>query len=349
MIIDVSEHNGALNWESLKTQIEGAIIRCGYGSNITAQDDKYWARNVSECERLGIHYGVYLYSYAATEAAARSEAEHVLRLMSGHNPELPIFYDLEEAKYGTAARANYYAFEHEIKAAGFRCGLYTGEYYYNQYMLGTAADYRWIAKYGTNNGQPQKKPTLSDGANYQLWQFTSKWMNQNMDASEIIDRSVFATMFATTTAAAVKKSVDEIAAEVIAGKWGNGTDRKNRLQAAGYDYNAVQACVDSKLSASVKKKSVDEVAREVIAGKWGSGVDRRNRLDAAGYDYNAVQSRVNALLSGGSKAPSKSVTEIAREVIAGKWGNGSERRRRIQAAGYNYAAVQSEVNRLLKR
>ena len=128
-----------------------------------------------------------------------------------------------------------------------------------------------------------------------------------------------------------------------------GTDRKNRLQAAGYDYNAVQACVDSKLSASVKKKSVDEVAREVIAGKWGSGVDRRNRLAAAGYDYNAVQSRVNALLSGGSKAPSKSVTEIAREVIAGKWGNGSERRRRIQAAGYDYNAVQSEVNRLLKR
>lgn len=97
------------------------------------------------------------------------------------------------------------------------------------------------------------------------------------------------------------------------------------------------------------KKSVDEVAREVIAGKWGSGVDRRNRLDAAGYDYNTVQSRVNALLSGGSKTPSKSVTEIAREVIAGKWGNGSERRRRVQAAGYNYAAVQSEVNRLLKR
>ena len=296
MIIDVSEHNGALNWENLKTQIEGAIIRCGYGSNIAAQDDKYWARNVSECERLGIPYGVYLYSYAGTEAGARSEAEHVLRLISGHKPTLPIFYDLEEAKYGTAAHANYYAFEHEIKAAGLRCGLYTGEYYYNQYMHGTTADYRWIAKYGTNNGQPQKKPTLSDGASYQLWQFTSKWMNQNMDASEIIDQGVFAT---TTTAAA--------------------------------------------------KKSVDEVAGEVIAGNWGSGVDRRNRLDAAGYDYNAVQSRVNALLSGGSKTPSKSVTEIAREVIAGKWGNGSERRRRVQAAGYNYAAVQSEVNRLLKR
>ena len=98
---------------------------------------------------------------------------------------------------------------------------------------------------------------------------------------------------------APKKSVDEIAREVICGAWGNGADRKNRLTAAGYDYSAVQKRVNelcSNSANSTSKKSVDEIAREVICGAWGNGADRKNRLTAAGYDYSAVQSRVNALL-----------------------------------------------------
>ena len=90
--------------------------------------------------------------------------------------------------------------------------------------------------------------------------------------------------------------MDVIAQEVIAGKWGNGDDRKNRLTAAGYDYNAVQKAVNAKLGGSSSGKSVTELAKEVIAGKWGNGADRKNRLTAAGYDYNAVQKKVNELL-----------------------------------------------------
>lgn len=108
-------------------------------------------------------------------------------------------------------------------------------------------------------------------------------------------------------AAPAKKTVAEIAAEVIAGKWGNGADRKKNLQAAGYDYNAVQAAVNEKLTGkkpaapakpAPTTKSVDEIAREVIAGKWGNGADRKKKLVAAGYDYNAVQAAVNKLLKG---------------------------------------------------
>lgn len=100
---------------------------------------------------------------------------------------------------------------------------------------------------------------------------------------------------ASSGSSAPKKSVDEIAKEVIAGKWGNGEDRKNRLMTAGYDYNAVQRAVNAKLSGSAGK-SVTEVAREVIAGKWGNGEARKKKLIAAGYDYNAVQKKVNELL-----------------------------------------------------
>ena len=62
-IVDVSEHNRNIDWAKVKASgIVGAIIRCGYGQDQTGQDDKKWLRNVSECERLGIPYGVYLYS-----------------------------------------------------------------------------------------------------------------------------------------------------------------------------------------------------------------------------------------------------------------------------------------------
>ena len=74
--IDVSEHNGIIDWAQVKASgIDFAIIRCGYGMDQTDQDDKQWLRNVTECERLGIPYGVYIYSYATNTDRAKSEAE----------------------------------------------------------------------------------------------------------------------------------------------------------------------------------------------------------------------------------------------------------------------------------
>ena len=93
-----------------------------------------------------------------------------------------------------------------------------------------------------------------------------------------------------------KKSNETIAREVIAGKWGNGEDRKKRLIAAGYDYNTIQSIVNKLVNTPSGKKSNEEIAREVIAGKWGNGQVRKNRLTAAGYDYNTIQSIVNRLL-----------------------------------------------------
>ena len=92
------------------------------------------------------------------------------------------------------------------------------------------------------------------------------------------------------------KSIDELAREVIAGNWGNGQDRKNRLTSAGYDYSAVQAKVNELMGGIKSTKSVDQLAHEVIYGYWGNGQDRKNLLTAAGYDYNIIQARVNELL-----------------------------------------------------
>ena len=92
------------------------------------------------------------------------------------------------------------------------------------------------------------------------------------------------------------KPIDTVAKEVIAGKWGNGQDRVNRVTQAGYDYNAVQAMVNEILSPQPQLKPIDDVAKEVIRGEWGNGAERKSRLAQAGYDYNAVQKRVNQLM-----------------------------------------------------
>lgn len=98
------------------------------------------------------------------------------------------------------------------------------------------------------------------------------------------------------------------------------------------------------------KKPVSQIAREVISGKWGNGDERKAKLAAAGYDYPAVQAAVNAILSAGSNdSTAKSAAQIADEVIAGKWGNGTERKNRLTAAGYSYSAIQAEVNKRLKK
>lgn len=100
-----------------------------------------------------------------------------------------------------------------------------------------------------------------------------------------------------------KKSVQEIANEVWQGKWGTGRDRKNRLEAAGYNYEEVQKYVN-KIAAGEKvtapgatpsKKSVEEIAKEVWQGKWGNGAERKKRLTKAGYNYDAVQAAIKKL------------------------------------------------------
>lgn len=93
-----------------------------------------------------------------------------------------------------------------------------------------------------------------------------------------------------------KKSITTIANEVLAGKWGNGQDRINRLTNAGYNYAEVQAKVNELASGTPAKKTNEQIAKEVLQGKWGDGAARKERLKAAGYNYSEIQAIVNKLL-----------------------------------------------------
>lgn len=179
-IIDVSEWQGVIDWNKAKPHIDGAILRCGCG---TSYDDKQWERNVKECERLGIPYGVYLYSYAKDVNAARKEAEHVLRMVKGHKLSLPIYFDAEQSGTERYAHTTAATFCPIIEAAGYRVGIYSTAAWFNNY-IGLPQYTRWVAAWGTNNGRPQKRPNVE---NMGMWQYTSvgkiDGVNGNVDVS----------------------------------------------------------------------------------------------------------------------------------------------------------------------
>lgn len=171
-LIDVSQHQGTINWDQVKSHIDGAILRCGYGMDIASQDDKQWARNVEECERLGIPYGVYIYSYATNTDRAKSEAQHVLRLIQGHKLTYPVYFDIEEPGTEGAAVDNAIAFGDIIEAAGYWCGVYYNRNWHNNVIKGQLDRFtRWGAGYGTNNGQKQDK--YKPGFGEDIWQYSS--------------------------------------------------------------------------------------------------------------------------------------------------------------------------------
>lgn len=165
-IIDVSEWQGVIHWNKVKPQIDGAILRCGCG---TSYNDKQWARNVAECERLGIPYGVYLYSYAKDVNAARAEAEHVLRMVKGHRLAFPIYFDAEQNGTERFAHTTAATFCPLIEAAGYRVGIYSTAAWFRNY-IGLPQYTRWVASWGSNNGKPQIKPNVQ---NMGMWQYTS--------------------------------------------------------------------------------------------------------------------------------------------------------------------------------
>lgn len=107
---------------------------------------------------------------------------------------------------------------------------------------------------------------------------------------------------APTPTPSAKKSVDEVAKEVIRGEWGNGDERYNRLTNAGYNYNEVQAKVNELLNSNkptpAPTSSVDilDLVRKTIRGDFGNGEARRKAL---GSNYDEVQRQVNLNLKNG--------------------------------------------------
>ena len=162
--VDISYHNGVIDFEKLKNAVDYVIIRCGYGQDMTTQDDKQWERNVRECERLGIPYGVYFYSYAKTKAKIEGEITHCLRLLKGHAPNLPVFFDSEEHGTQSVAKYNAKRFCDAMLTNGYKSGIYASKSWYENYIGESWGYDLWIARYASVLGMMEK---------VDIWQYSS--------------------------------------------------------------------------------------------------------------------------------------------------------------------------------
>ena len=187
--IDVSHHQGTINWSKVKADgIQFAIIRCGFGDNVAGtkanggNDDNQWAYNVAQCEKLGIPYGVYIYSHANTEKKAKSEADHCLRLLMGHKPTYPVFLDLEDSDLDGLSNGSLATLTKtwatKIQASGYTPGVYSSKYWWtNKLTNSTFNNYcKWVAQWSTSCTYTGK---------YAAWQYSSKGsvdgLNTNVD------------------------------------------------------------------------------------------------------------------------------------------------------------------------
>ncbi|WP_195465385.1 glycoside hydrolase family 25 protein [Faecalispora jeddahensis] len=173
--IDVSNANGRVDWDKLVGNIDYAILRCGIGSDIVSQDDKQWARNVAECNRLGIPWGTYLYSYAMSTAEAESEAAHALRLLKGLKPAYPVYIDMEDADGYKAKRGGISKqlatdicriYCERLTAAGYTAGVYA-----NKDWATNRLDMAQLTKWTFWLAQYNDKVTYT--GKYDMWQYSS--------------------------------------------------------------------------------------------------------------------------------------------------------------------------------
>lgn len=236
--IDVSKHNGVIDWD--KVIVDFAIIRIGFGM-YENQKDEMFERNYTEATKVNIPVGVYHYSYAKSVDEAIKEAELVIKWLNGRKLDLPVYFDIEDNSQKNLSRAILdgmcEAFCNRIEKAGYWAGIYSNKYWATSVISGIKLGKKytyWIAQYTDE---------CTYTGDYAIWQYTSKGkvngISGNVDMNKMVKDIIQNKSKPQTT-----KSIEELAKEVIDGKWGNGEDRKTSLINAGYDYDKVQAKVN---------------------------------------------------------------------------------------------------------
>ena len=177
-IIDVSAHNGVIDWQKVKGNIEAAVIRMGYRGYSTgkiAYDTKY-KKNRADCEQLNIPFSLYFFPCSITDDEAMEEADFIIKECKGMNYVLPVFLDSEvaETKYGSGRADNLSRADRtrllkiicdRLQANGVPAGIYASTSWFNNQLDVSQLPYsKWVAQWGDK---------LTFTSDYVLWQYTS--------------------------------------------------------------------------------------------------------------------------------------------------------------------------------
>ena len=219
--IDVSEFQGKIDWDKVRADgIKFAILRVGFGMDIKSQDDKYIERNIGECERLNIPYGVYLFSYANTVEKAKSEAEHTLRIIKGHKLDLGVWYDIEDNKTsGSVSKSTLKDIINKycsiIKDAGYKVGIYASLSWLNNKIESSVQEKYpvWVAQY-YKECQYKK--------DYIIWQYASDGKVDGISGN--VDMNYYYGELEDNKPSKPEKPSKHIVD--VDGKWGEDTTRK---------------------------------------------------------------------------------------------------------------------------
>lgn len=265
--IDISVWQKNINLTKAKNEgVRFTIIRGAYGN----QKDTAFETLYSRAKSNGLGVGVYWWTRAVNEAQAKEEAQRLIKnVLKGKQFEYPIYIDVEDKLLQNLGKAKVDAIITSalttLEKAGYYAGFYMNRNWYNNYCNGASLSKRftcWLAQWSS-----------AEVSNFPMWQFGGETNYQRtnkvagvtcdqdycyVDFPSIIKKGGYngyskgtpSTPSQPANPTPSKKSNEEIANEVIAGKWGNGSDRKNRLTQAGYDYNAVQSIVNQKVGAS---------------------------------------------------------------------------------------------------
>lgn len=172
--IDVSEHQGRINWEQVKDHVDFVMLRAGYGRN---NIDKQFIRNISECNRLGIPVGIYWFSYAHDVAGAKAEANYVLEAIKPYKIDYPVCYDFEYDTLRYASQQGFAigkrlatdminAFCSTIEQAGYKAMNYANPDFINNKFYNNEVNYPlWLAWYGVSEDKAK-------AYNPSIWQYS---------------------------------------------------------------------------------------------------------------------------------------------------------------------------------
>ena len=288
--IDISHHQRGIT--KFGKDVDFVIIKATEGVGYV---DDQCDRLYQQAKKDGKLLGVYHFARPDLNNSAIAEADWFIKNIQGYIKEAILVLDWESGYLGNVAWAK--AFLDRVKEqTGIKALLYASRSPINSFDWSSVAnaDYGlWVADYGANTGSECNKPVVKWWPFYILWQYTSRGRvagyNGNVDLNNFYGDAETWRKYATSESnpkpapapvpEPAKKSNDQIADEVLEGKWGNGEERKKRLTDAGYDYQAVQDIVNKKLGVSNQPKveyytvqKGDNLTK--IAKKYGTTVDQ---------------------------------------------------------------------------
>ena len=286
--IDCAKWQGIINWAKVKSAgVQVAILKATDKNN---GPEPAFARNYAGATAQGIKIGCYRYVYARTVAAAENEARKVLAVIQGKAMPAGVWLDVEDKTLRGIPRATMLkmiaAMTKIIKAAGYQVGIYTNPDWYNHVLdVSKITLPFWVASWGTNNGKPQRKPTIKAQHTIAGWQYTDKGrvagINTAVDLSQIYQligqtKNVDDGLLRKgNTGAAIKllqHRLNLVGSQLTEdGIWGVQTDSAVR----GYQYRAgltVDGIVGAKTRAALIRDAIlaraAEIGAYLVKHKW---------------------------------------------------------------------------------